>query len=357
MIDASTDDLAATAKSAGLRYVSSGGPGIRRDRDGDSFRYIGLDGGPIEDTSVLTRIKSLGIPPAWVDVWISSRANGHIQATGRDARNRKQYIYHPRWRQVRDDTKYHRLVSFGEALPAIRTRVAGDLASRGLSREKVLATVVWLLDETAIRIGNGEYARENRAYGLTTLRNRHVRISGEVLKFHFTGKGGKEHRVDVRDRRVARIVRRCQELPGQDLFQYLGHDECCHHIESADVNGYLRDVSGEDFTAKDFRTWHGTVQAARALLQIGPFSTDADARQNVTRAIEAAAEHLGNTPAICRKCYVHPGIVEAYLDGALYRALAATGTTARSGSGLSRDESAVLRFLRRRETTQERRIA
>ncbi len=311
-------DPVQVAKSAGLRYVNDSRPGIRRKRVGKNFSYIGLDGRPIHDKDELQRIRSLGIPPAWTNVWICPKPNGHIQATGRDAKGRKQYRYHPRWRAVRDETKYNRMIAFGEALPKIRQQVAHDLALPGkLSQGKVLAAVVWLLDATSIRVGNEEYARENQSYGLTTLRNRHVAISGSKIRFHFRGKSGKEHTVSVRNKRLAHIIKGCQELPGHELFEFVGDDGELHTIESADVNDYLRQISGDDFTAKDFRTWAGTIFAADALLELGQFENQTQAKKNVTQAIEVAANHLGNTKTICRKCYVHPGVIDAYLDGNL----------------------------------------
>ena len=308
-------DPALVAQAAGLRYVSDMSPGIKRKRAGKYFSYIGLDGKPIHDAAELKRIRALAIPPAWTNVWICPKPNGHIQATGRDAKGRKQYRYHPRWRAVRDETKYHRMIAFGEALPAIRARVTQDLARPGkLSREKVLAAVILLLDATSIRVGNEEYARENRSYGLTTLRNRHVAISGSNIRFHFRGKSGKEHRVTIRNKRLARVVKDCQELPGHELFQYIDAEQQPSTIESADVNAYLRQITGQDFTAKDFRTWTGTVAAAAALEQLGKPETETQAKKNINQAIETTAYHLGNTKAVCRKCYVHTVIIDAYLE-------------------------------------------
>lgn len=343
------------AKSAGLRYVNDSRPGIRRKRAGKHFSYIGLDGKPIHDKDVLQRIRSLAIPPAWTNVWICPKPTGHIQATGRDAKGRKQYRYHPRWRAVRDETKYNRMIAFGEALPKIREQVAHDLALPAkLSHEKVLAAVVWLLDTTSIRVGNEEYARENQSYGLTTLRNRHVAISGSKLRFHFRGKSGVEHTVSVRNKRLAHIIKGCQELPGHELFEYVGDDGELHSIESSDVNDYLRQITGEDFTAKDFRTWAGTVYAADTLLELGKTETQTQAKKNVTQAIEVAAKHLGNTKTICRKCYVHPGVIEAYLEGALIDNLNQYSVTQQSKQdspteqeqGLRPDEQRVLLFLK-----------
>jgi DNA topoisomerase-1 len=309
-------DPVEAARSAGLRYYTDARPGIGRRRAGKGFTYTGLDGKPIRDPKDLKRFRSLAIPPAWTNVWICPSPRGHLQATGRDAKGRKQYRYHPKWREVRDETKYARMLAFAEALPAIRARTNSDLSLGCLSREKVLAIVVQLLDETAIRVGNEEYARTNRSFGLTTLRTRHVKVDGTEIHFHFRGKSGKDHVVDLRNRRLARAVKRCQDLPGQELFQYLDSGER-RSVDSGDVNDYLRQITGENFTAKDFRTWHGTVRAAAALYEIGPAESATEQKRNVNRAIEAAAERLGNTPAICRKSYVHPGILEAYGDETL----------------------------------------
>ena len=339
-----------TAKAAGLRYVSDEGPGIRRKRAGKSFSYRGLDGKPIRDPEVLTRIRSLGIPPAWTDVWICPHANGHIQATGRDARGRKQYRYHARWREVRDGTKFGRMLAFGEALPRIRARVDHDLSLPGLPREKVLATMVRLLETTYIRVGNEEYARQNHSYGLTTLRNRHVDITGSTLRFHFRAKSGKDCNVGVRDRRLARIVKRCQELPGQDLFQYLDANGERHGVTSSDVNDYLREITDQDFTAKDFRTWAATVLAFLALRDCEGCESDTQAKKDVVEAIKSVAARLNNTPAVCRKCYVHPDVLEAYLDstsrGTLRECVAEP--VAESVAELGPEEAAVMQFLRRR---------
>ena len=282
---------------------------------GRGFRYVSAEGAPIRDKEILGRIRSLAIPPAWREVWICPAAHGHLQAVGRDARGRKQYRYHPRWRAVRDGTKYARLVDFARALPRIRARVRADLARRGLSRETVLATVVRLLESTAIRIGNESYARQNGSFGLTTLRNRHVTIQGSQLRFEFRGKGGKRHCVRVSDRRVAGIVRRCQDLPGQELFQYRDESGQIETIDSADINAYLRQIGGGAFTAKDFRTWVGTVLAARLLAARGePAQSRAARRRHVREAVVRVSAQLGNTPAICRKCYVHPVVIETYLE-------------------------------------------
>lgn len=305
------------AKAAGLRYVSDARPGIHRKRVGKHFSYTGLDGKPVSDQQVLQRIRSLAIPPAWTNVWICPNPRGHLQATGRDAKGRKQYCYHPEWRKIRDETKYDRMVAFGHALPLIREHVAHDLALTGLPREKVPATIVRLLDETSIRIGNEEYARENASFGLTTMRENHVDVEGSTIHFQFRGKGGKEFNMDLKDRRLARIVKKCQDLPGQELFQYIDSEKQTHVVSSEDVNEYLNQITGQDFTAKDFRTWAGTVVAACALFDLGEYETKTQAKQNVKHAVETAAQHLGNTPAICRKSYVHPEIIDAYLNGTL----------------------------------------
>jgi DNA topoisomerase-1 len=341
------NDPIEAAKAAGLRYVTDTSPGIRRKRAGKHFSYIGLDGKPIRDPEELQRIKSLGIPPAWTNVWICPKKNGHIQATGRDAKGRKQYRYHPRWREVRDATKYDRIIAFGEALPLIRERTSRDLSLPGLPYEKVLATVVRLLDETLIRIGNEEYARENDSYGLTTLRSDHVDVSGSKVEFHFRGKSGKEHVTDIKDRQLAKIVKRCQELPGHELFQYYDEDGELRTIDSSDVNDYLREITGQDFTAKDFRTWGGTVIATHTLEEEGAFETQTQGKKNVVQAIKTAAGQLGNTPAICRKCYVHPGVIDAYLNGSLLNFLKQEDEkeVAKLENGRKPDEATVLAFL------------
>src|SRR5262245_37487302 len=308
-------ESALAARAASLHYVTDQAPGLRRLRARHGFRYVTAHGSIVRDLGTRRRIRSLAIPPAWTDVWICPSPDGHIQAVGRDRRGRKQYRYHPRWREIRDATKYARMALFAAKLPAIRRRVARDLATPGLSREKVLATVVRLLETSLIRVGNAEYAAANGSFGLTTLSARHVTIDGASLRFEFRGKGGKHHVVDVADRQLARIVGRCQELPGHELFQYLESDGQRRSIGSADVNAYLRDASGEEFTAKDFRTWAGTVLTA-SYLRDAP-SAEANPKRSVARAIETVAARLGNTATICRKCYVHPGIVDAHLNGTL----------------------------------------
>jgi DNA topoisomerase-1 len=347
-------DPVASARLAGLRYVSEALPGFRRRRAGRGFVYLDAEGRRVRDPETLRRIRALVIPPAWRDVWISSAPTGHIQAVGRDARGRKQYRYHARWRAVRDETKYTRMLAFARALPRIRARVAEDLARPGLPREKVLATVVRLLETTLIRVGNEEYARANKSFGLTTLRARHVDVAGSEICFEFRGKGGKPHAVGVRDPRLARIVRRLQDLPGQELFQYLDDNGVRRTIDSADVNAYLNEIAGEEFTAKDFRTWAGTVLAALALAEVRGFETAREARRNVVRAIERVAARLGNTPAICRKSYVHPEVLGAYLDGVTVRALKAR-TEREIGEGLGgldAAEGVVLGLLQQRLARQ-----
>ena len=342
-------DPAQSAHEAGLRYVSDTQPGIRRQRAGKGFRYYGRDGDVIRDAAVLRRILSLAIPPAWRAVWICADPRGHIQATGRDARGRKQYRYHPRWRAARDETKYHRMVAFGSALPLIRERTARDLALSGLPRAKVLATVVQLLDTTLIRIGNEEYARENDSYGLTTLHQDHVEVSNTRVRFEFRGKSGKEHIIEVRNPRLARIVRRCKDLPGYELFQYLDENGERRTLDSTDVNTYLQEITGQDFTAKDFRTWGGTVIAAQTLRAFGVFESQTQARKNIVEAMKAVAAHLGNTPAISRKSYVNPQVLTAYLDGALVREgdAPATSTHTEMLHTLRPEELEVFAFLKR----------
>ncbi|HEY7141467.1 MAG TPA: DNA topoisomerase IB [Methylomirabilota bacterium] len=321
-------------------------------RTGRGFWYRGDDGAPVRDLATRRRIRALAIPPAWTDVWICPSPEGHIQAVGRDARGRKQYRYHARWRETRDATKYARLLMFAGQLPAIRRRVDADLARPGLPREKVVATAVRLLETSLIRVGNPEYAAANGSFGLTTLRNRHVKVARGSLRFEFRGKGGKRHVVDVADRRLARIVRQCQELPGYELFQYVDDAGQRHAIGSGDVNAYLRDVAGQDFTAKDFRTWAGTVLAARSL-RGEAFDSETDAKRRVVSAIRAVAIRLGNTAAVSRKCYVHPSVVDAYLDGTLER-ITRRATRGRRPSGLDADERAVLPLLRARKRREMR---
>jgi DNA topoisomerase-1 len=338
------------ASAAGLRYVSDEGPGLSRRRSGTGFSYRDAKGAVVRDKAVLARIRKLAIPPAWTGVWICPRANGHIQATGRDARGRKQYRYHPDWRLARDATKYEHIMEFAHGLPRLRARVTADMARRGLGREKVLATVTHLLDTTLIRVGNEDYAQSNQSYGLTTLRNRHVTVEGGELRFDFKGKSGKMWKLRLRDRRVAKVVRACQELPGQELFQYIDEDGTRQTIDSADVNAYLREASGRDITAKDFRTWAGTVLAAMALSEFEKFDSSTAAKRNVKAAIERTASRLGNTPTICRKCYVHPEILDGYMQGALLVQVKreVEAELREDLEELRPEEAAVLAFLRQR---------
>ncbi len=343
-------DPVESAKAARLRYVSDDKPGITRKRRGRSFSYFSPDGERITDEEIIERVKSLGIPPAWIKVWICPNPKGHIQATGRDLKGRKQYRYHPRWRTVRDETKYGRMIAFGQALPKIRKQVDEDLRKHDFPREKVLATVVKLLETTLIRVGNEEYARTNKSFGLTTMRNRHVKIEGGTIRFKFRGKSGKDHIIEVNDRRLARAVERISELPGQEIFQYLDDEDEPHTVTSEDVNDYLREITEQDFTAKDFRTWTGTVLAARALQQFEAFDSEAQAKSNVVQAIEEVAQSLGNTPTICRKCYVHPVVLDSYLDGTLLETLKQRTEKELSQSlgSLEPEEAAVLAFLQQR---------
>lgn len=314
-------DSIASAEAAGLTFVEADEKGIAREPWKSTFRYRAHDGKLVRDAATLARVRSLVIPPAWTDVWICPRADGHIQAFGRDARGRKQYRYHPDWHRVRDDAKYDRLLAFGRTLPRIRETVRAHMAERGLGRNKVLATIVHLLETTLIRVGNREYARANKSFGLTTLQDRHVTFAGSNVRFKFRGKTGKEWRLKVSDRRIARIVRSCQDLPGQHLFQYEDDDGAVHKVSSTDVNGYLREVAGADVTAKDIRTWAGTVLAAMALAEFDRVDSEAAAKRNVRRAIEAVASRLGNTVTICRKCYVHPEVLNCYLEGTMVETL------------------------------------
>lgn len=328
------------AREAGLVYTTDSSPGMTRKRSGRGFSYRDADGDPVRDRGTLERVRRLAIPPAWTDVWISRTPAGHLQATGRDARGRKQHRYHPAWRELRDANKYARLLDFARALPPLRRRVARDLRRRDLSRERVLAAVVSLLEATRIRVGNEEYARANASYGLTTLRDRHVRVRGQSIEFTFRGKSGREHCVSLRDPRLARLVARCEELPGQVLFQYVDSDGSLRPVDSADVNEYIRQVTGGEFSAKDFRTWSGTVLALRSLLEVCEFASEAEARRNIVRAVDCVAEELGNTRAVCRRSYVHPGVVEAYLDGTTLSAVQSrlAGGGARTPRGLDTAE-------------------
>ena len=309
------------AREAGLRFATDQSPGISRRRAGHGFTYLDPDGRRIDEPATLARIRALAIPPAWTDVWICRSRNGHLQATGRDARGRKQYRYHAGFREHREGAKYEGLVAFALALPKLRRRVERDLRRRGLPREKVLAAVVQLLERTLVRVGNDGYARTNQSFGLTTLRDRHARVRGTQIRIRFRGKGGRVHEVGLRDRRLASVVRRCQDLPGQELFQYADADGELRDVGSDDVNAYLREASGADVTAKDFRTWAGTVLAYRALAAMERAGTERAARSNLLAAIRATAGRLGNTPSVCRKSYIHPAVLDAYLDGQIERRL------------------------------------
>ncbi len=346
-----------SAITGGLRYVHDDDPGYGRRRSGRGFTYLDTHGRPITSAAKVERIKALAIPPAWADVWICPSEHGHLQATGRDAKGRKQYRYHPEWRAVQEEMKFDRLIDFGEALPAIRERMDHDLARRGLPRDKVIATVVHLLEASLIRVGNEEYAKANGSYGLTTLRDPHVRLEGSDIRFRFAGKSGQRHEITVHDARTARIVRQCRDLPGQRLFQYVDEDGKQHKLESGDVNDYLRDVSGADFTAKDFRTWVGTLLAATALAALEPPDSDTAGRRQAAAAIEVVARHLGNTPTIARASYVHPDIVDLYVEGDLPELWTKRG--ARDSKWLLAEERRLLRVLRtaRRRQARDGRVA
>lgn len=340
-------DPVEAAQAASLRYVSDATPGISRRAAGSGFTYWRPDGTRVADEATLARIARIVIPPAWTDVWICPSANGHIQATGRDARRRKQHRYHERWRQVRDEDKFARLAAFGRALPRIRSRVAHDLAMPGLPREKILALLVWFLETTYVRIGNEEYARTNHSYGLTTLTNRHAQVNGTAIRLRFTGKSGTQHNITLTNRRVATLIRKLKDLPGQDLFQFIGDDGEPHPITSADVNGYLREISEGEFTAKDFRTWAGTLLAVR---QLADLDTDEERSATQTKALTAAAvkavaEQLRNTPAVCRKCYIHPGVLAAWTTPSLVETWRAALAKASEIDGLNAEESALVRYL------------
>jgi len=346
----SRDDPRAAARATGLRYATDTRPGLTRHRAGRGFTYRDAKGKTIRDRATLDRIRAIVIPPAWTDVWICPWPNGHLQATGRDARGRKQYRYHELWRQRRGADNFARMIAFAKALPRIRRAVGHDLGRRGLPREKVLAAVVRLLELTLIRVGNDEYARLNRSFGLTTMRDRHARIEGTQVRFRFRGKGGLMHEVGLRDRRLAAIVRRCQDLPGQELFQYVDEDGEVRDIASDDVNDYLRDVSGGDYTAKDFRTWAGTLLAYRALRALQPEDHGPAAKRNVVQAMRLTAERLGNTPAVARGSYVHPAVLDAYMDGSLGGALVdvAEEQDAPPTKADRNEEIAVVRLLKQR---------
>jgi DNA topoisomerase-1 len=355
LLDRTTDvetivDPKDAAESAGLRYVADDRPGIRRKKSGKGFTYVRPDGTRLSDPRVVKRIRSLVIPPAWTDVWICPFADGHVQAIGRDAKGRKQYRYHPLFREIRESTKYEHVVAFANTLPMIRTKVRHHMGLRGLPREKVLATVVHLLETTLIRVGNDDYARQNKSYGLTTLKTRHVAVEGSEVRFRFTGKSGKQWSLTVRDRRVAKIIKACQELPGQELLQYIDEEGQRRDVTSNDVNAYLKEITAQDITAKDFRTWAGTVLAALALAELESFDTAAQAKRNLRGAIERVAARLGNTPTICRKCYVHPEVLNSYLGGSLVLEIKSEVESELRNelAGLRPEEAAVLAMLRSR---------
>jgi DNA topoisomerase I len=341
---------AAAAESAGLVYVHDHQPGITRKKVGAGFAYFGPEGEKMRDEKTLQRIRKLAVPPAWTDVWITTSPRGHLQATGRDAKRRKQYRYHPRFREIMEGTKYEHMLEFAEALPKIRRTMNEHLALRELAREKVLATVVYLLETTLIRVGNDSYAKENNSYGLTTLRNKHVSVDGCELQFHFKGKSGRTWKLQLKDRRVAKVVRACQDLPGQELFQYLDEIGELRDVTSADVNEYLKEITGRDITAKDFRTWYGSVLAALALQEFQTFDSKAAQKKAVKMAIERVAARLGNTPTICRKCYIHPELLQAHAEGQLLLEIKrqAEQELRQELSGLAPEEAAVLAFLQRR---------
>ena len=351
-----SDEHVESAEAAGLRYVTDAAPGIRRQRRGRGFVYVGADGTVIQDRAELERIRKLVIPPRWTEVWICPNPAGHLQVTARDARGRKQYRYHPKYRAVRDETKFGRMMAFSEILPLIRERVERDINLPELARDKVLATVVWLLERTLIRVGNDEYARDNGSFGLTTLRRRHVTVSGDKLRFEFRGKSGIPHLVKLTDRRIARIVQRCQELPGQELFQYLDDDGRRQSVDAGDINEYLRRITGRQVTAKDFRTWAGTTLAAAALRDLGKFKSAKQAKAKIIAAIDQVSRRLGNTRAVCRKYYVHPVILELYLEGITIPPPPPVGTrqlrTTGGRAALRRDEMAVIELLGPRAKTE-----
>jgi DNA topoisomerase-1 len=343
-------DPRAAARLARLVYVHRDRPGIVRVGAGKSFHYVDPHGERIKDASTLGRIRALAIPPAYKDVWICPDARGHIQAVGKDARGRTQYRYHPKWRQVRDVAKYEHMLAFGRVLPKIRASVRRDLGLSQLPRRKVLATVVKLLETTLIRVGNEEYARSNKSYGLTTMRNKQAVVRGKHIHFEFRGKSGIQHAVDLDDARLARVIRKCQELPEQELFEYIDSKGARHHITSTDVNAYLKIVTGQDFTAKDFRTWSGTILAAMALQEFENFDSKAQAKKNVVSAIESVAKKLGNTRSVCRKCYVHPALLDLYMEGSLIQSLRAklARRLSRSLHRLRPEEAAVMALLQER---------
>ncbi|HSI44309.1 MAG TPA: DNA topoisomerase IB [Methylotenera sp.] len=342
-------DMELSAQLGKLRYITDDTPGFTRKRRGKNFQYLDTKGAVIKDEKHLARIKSLVIPPAWQQVWISPYANGHLQATGRDIKGRKQYRYHSQWRAVRDEVKYEHMIDFGLHLPMIRQKVDEDLSKPGLSKDKVLATIIYLLENTMIRIGNDEYVKTNKSFGLTTLRNRHVEINGSVVKFKFRGKSKIEHDISLQDARMARIIKRIMDIPGQELFQYIDSDGVRHPVSSSDVNAYLKQITGRDYTAKDFRTWSGTMHATMALKALAPFENITQAKKNIVLAIEAASKKLGNTPSICKKCYVHPFIIESYMAGAMFDLLETNQELADDEAVLDYIEQYILKLLQNRQ--------
>lgn len=342
------------AEAAGLNYVHDDAPGIRRKKRGAALSYIDTDGKAMRDRETLKRIRSLAIPPAYRDVWICPNANGHLQATGIDDRNRKQYRYHLRWRAVRDENKYARMMAFGRALPSIRERTNRDLAQAKLSRERVCAALVQLLEKPLIRVGNQEYSKTNKSYGLTTMRNRHVKVEGAHVRFEFKGKSGVRHAIDLNDRRLARVVERISELPGQEVFQYVDEDGARHSIGSTDVNAYLKEITEQDFSAKDFRTWAGTVLASLALQEFEKFDSETQAKKNIVAAIEHVSKRLGNTPSICRKCYIHPAVLDSYLDGTMLETLTQRAEQDAADFDLRPEEAAVMGLLQNRLHHEQR---
>jgi len=332
---------------ARLRYVTDQGPGIRRIKSGSGFRYVGVSGQAVRRKDVVARIRALAIPPAWTDVWICPDPRGHLQATGRDAKRRKQYRYHPDWRKTRDETKFDRMQAFARALPVLRRRTQADLARPGLPRNKVLATIVQLLERSLIRVGNEEYAKQNHSFGLTTLRDRHVKVRGGTLQFQFRGKSGKHHTIDVNDWRLAHVVKQCRDLPGQELFQYVDENGRRQRVGSGDINNYVREVTGEEFTSKDFRTWWASVLAVCALRELQPGRTKTHSEKNVLLAVDAVAGLLGNTRAVCRKSYVHPGVIDCYVEGSLEKVLdRRSKAVGKSATGLRAEEVALLTVLK-----------
>lgn len=340
----------AHAAAASLRYVTDARPGITRKHAGKGFTYLLPNGSKVTDEATLERIRALVIPPAWTDVWICPTANGHLQATGRDAKGRKQHRYHERWRAVRDENKYGRLTRFARALPAVRKQVAADLASRGMPERRILAMVVQLLETTYIRIGNEEYARSNGSYGLTTLTDDHVSIRGARIRFSFRGKSGKEHDIELNDPRLAKLVKKSRDLPGEELFQYVDDDGEPHPVDSAQVNAYIREIAGDEFTAKDFRTWAGTVLASRALeLELAEGDGEPLTKAAIARAVKDVSGHLGNTPAVCRRCYIHPVVLDAFTDEDALEQWRAAKSKPRKVAGLSSEEVALLHFLEQKQ--------